>query len=178
LAVGLTDARGNWISSDEDKSIILHAEPDNDGIFESSSVQLKKGQSVIESYYTPLREGKVAVKAIAGGLQNPQITIEFRYTPYVFWFIAVIGGLFGGIAKKVLEKARGRELLPGALVGCVTGWLAYILVPVLDFQSIQPSIQGASRLFLAFLYGFIGGGIGFLLFKPLLDKFRPARANH
>ena len=99
----------DWEAKDACQSSLrrfLQRLPDNDGIFESSSVQLKKGQSVIESYYTPLREGKVAVKAIAGGLQNPEITIEFRYTPYVFWFIALIGGLFGGIAKKVLEKNR------------------------------------------------------------------------
>jgi hypothetical protein len=177
LAVGLTDGRGNWISSDESKTILLRAEPDNDGIFESSAIQISKGQSVVQSYYTPLREGKVIVKAIAGGLQSPDMTIEFRYTAYFFWIIALVGGLLGGIVKYVLDGERGLRVLLGALVGCFTGWLAYVLVPVLDFRSLSPLIQGASRVFQAFVYGFLGGGIGFAIFKPLLNKVRSAKAN-
>ena len=177
LAVGLTDTRRNWIASDEDKTILLQADPDNIGVFESSVINLGKGQSAVKTYYRPLREGKILLTAVAGGLQSPQMTIEFRYVAYFFWIIAVIGGLAGGIVKKVYEGEKNLlKLLPGALVGCFTGLLVYILVPVLDFKSIEPVVQGASRVFSAFVYGFIGGGTGFALLDAFLKKFRPQKA--
>ncbi len=175
IAVGLTDARGNWFPSDENRVLVLKADPDSDGVFESSQIQIPKGTSAVTSYYTPLREGKAVVKATVRDLQNPEMTIEFRYKLWFFWGLSIIGGICGGIVKTALEGKRGaRALFSAAGVGCFTGILTYVLAPALDFKSLDPTVQAGSKTFLAFLYGFIGGGVGFTLFRALLDRFRPA----
>jgi hypothetical protein len=172
LAVGLTDARGNWIAADEDKTIVLNGDPGDVAIFDDIEVHLKRGESVTHTTLTPLREGKLNLIAVAGGLQNPSINFQFKYWEPFFWSLAAIGGFCGGIVRKVLAKqSKFSDLWIGAAVGLFVGVLTYVLAPALDFKSLDPALQGTSKLFHAFLYGFGGGAIGFAIFNPLLQKF-------
>lgn len=170
ISVGLADARNNWIASDQNRTLVLKAVPESEGIFESNQILIPKGVSVVQTFFTPLREGKVTITAVSGGLQSPEMSIEFRYKIWFFLILAITGGFLGGIVKRALEGQKQiKELWVGALVGTFTGALAYLLAPVLDFKSAVPTIQAGSKLFQAFVYGFLGGALGFLIFRSLIS---------
>jgi len=171
ISVGLADARNNWISSDQNRTLVLRAVPESGGVFESNQIQIPKGVSVVKSFFTPLREGKVTITAVAGGLQSPEMSIQFGYKIWFFLILAIIGGFSGGIVKHALEGEKDlKKLLVSALVGTFTGALAYLLAPVLDFKSLVPTVQAGSKLFQAFVYGFLGGALGFLIFSSLISR--------
>lgn len=173
ISVGLADGRNDWIASDLNRTVILKATPEAGGIFENNQIEIPKGQSVVQTFYTPLREGKVIIAAVAGGLQSPEMSIEFRYKLWFFLILAIIGGFCGGIVKRALEGQKQiKDLWLGALVGSFTGALAYLLAPALDLKTAVPAVQAGSRVFEAFLYGFLGGAIGFFIFNSLISGVR------
>ncbi len=171
--VGIIDIRNNWYASDEGRTLRIQGTPSSQGVFENEQIQIPKGVEAIPSFYIPLREGKITIKVSSGGLQSPETTIEFRYRIWFFLFMAALGGIGGGIVRDGLAgKLTRKELLPGAAVGCLVGVLVYALAPALDIGSTSPDLQAGGRVFLAFFYGFIGGGVGFAIFKPLLAKYQ------
>lgn len=172
LAVGLIDDKGNWIPSDQDRTLLLQVDPPSAGTFSASSVTIPKGQSTATVMFTPLREGQSKIKAVAGDIASPDASFEFYYAAIYFWLIAAIGGVIGGGVRNALGsdhsiKKIGVHVGGGAAIGVVV----YLVAPLLVAISLKPAgLENNSEIFEAFVWGFFGGGSGVTLLGRIFAK--------
>jgi hypothetical protein len=180
LKIGLVDAKGNWIASDEDRTVDLHQDPPESGFLAHNLLTIPKGASVAETTFVPSGEGKFMINAImADGLVVEPAIIEFKYAYIYFWIIAVAGGLAGGIVKCAAgANHEAKYVVIHSLSGMGTGLLVYLLLPLLVSLSLRPvDLQNASKVFEAFAWGFIGGGTGTALLARIFSQVQAAPAH-
>lgn len=172
LAVGLVDDQGNWISSDQDRTLLLQVDPPSAGAFTASSVTIPKGQSTATVMYTPLQEGVAKIKAMAGDIPSPDASFEFRYAAIYFWLIAALGGLIGGGVRNALgDDHTVKKIIVHVGGGLVVGVLAYLVAPLLIAVSLKPAgLENNSEIFEAFVWGFFGGGSGVTILGRIFAK--------
>jgi len=172
VKVGFFDVHKNWIGPDDDRTVILNVEPPDAGTLGISAVTIPKGIAVYETKFTPLKEGVAKITALTEpGLIVDTAQIEFHYAFSLFLIIAALGGIAGGVVRHLVQggKQDFKSIVLAGGLGTLLGLLAYILAPALVSVSFKPeSLQNASKLFEAFLWGFIGGGSGAALFAKLL----------
>ena len=165
LAVGFVDDQGNWINSDQDRTLLLQVDPQSAGILSASSVNILRGQSTTTVFFTPTQEGTSKIRAVAGDIPSPDAGFMFYYAAAYFWLIAGIGGLIGGVIRNALGskhslKAIAMHVLGGGAIGVVT----YLVAPLLIGISLKPAgLENSSKIFEAFAWGFFGGGSGITL---------------
>lgn len=168
IKVGLLDGDKNWIASDKERTVVLQLDPPTGGRLGKVELTIPKNQSVATTSFTPLQEGKVAIKAIVGeGLIVEPAEVEFRYATLYFLLMAMIGGACGGCVKQVATGERTwRKILGASVLGALTGVLFYFLAPLLVTVTLTPAtLQNVSKVVEAFAWGFIGGvsGVGILV---------------
>jgi hypothetical protein len=174
IKAGLYDVRGNSISTDHDLTVILRVDPLGAGRLTTSQFTLPRGNSTIATIFTPSDEGRATISALTEKGLNIEVgQLEFHYAFTLFVIVALIGGIAGGIVRNALQSAtppRGRYIL-GILAAAFFGVLAFILAPVIVSVSFKPEVlQNSSKLFEAFLWGFIGGGTGAKLFEKVFPN--------
>jgi len=171
LKIGLVDAQGNWIASDKDRTVLLRADPATGGVLGKPEITIPKGNSVAETTFVPAGEGKSTIKAVVGeGLVVEPAEIEFRYAYPYFWLLATLGGLIaGGVRNAVGTDHSRKRILVHCIGGAVTGLLIYLLLPLVISLSLKPvDLQASSKVFEAFVWGFIGGASGNALLGKIL----------
>ncbi len=172
VKIGLMDVHANWIASDGDRTVILRVDPPDAGRLGTSEFTILRGTSTYETTFTPYKECIAKITALAEqGFIIQTAQIEFHYAFSLFLIVAAIGGMAGGSVRELIQtgKLRFKSFIRGVLAGALFGMLAYILAPALVSVSFKPEIlQNASKLFEAFLWGFVGGGGGTELFARLL----------
>jgi len=162
VKVGLIDAQGNWIASDNDRTVVLRVDPPAAGRLREGELTIKRGTSVVQTTYVPNDEGVAKLSAIGTGLQVQEDEIHFLYAWSYFIMFAALFGLFGGVTKQALKrKWNPKQLAINAALGVACGALAYILAPLIVTLTFKPEqLKEASKLFEAIAWGFIGGGSG------------------
>lgn len=172
LAVGLIDDQGNWIASDQDRTLLLQVDPPSAGTFSASSVTIPKGQSTANVFFTPLQEGQSKIKAVAGDIASPDASFEFYYAALYFWLIAALGGMIGGGVRNALSDDHTvKKIIVHVAGGLVIGVLAYLVAPLLVALSLKPAgLENNSKIFEAFVWGFFGGGSGITLLGRIFVK--------
>ncbi len=179
LKIGLVDVQGNWIASDKDRTVLLRVEPSTGGVLGKVEVTIPKGNSVAETTFAPAGEGKSTIKAIVGeGLIVEPAEIEFKYASPYFWLLAALGGLIGGGVRNAIGADHSiKKVLLQCGGGIVTGLLTYLLLPLIVSLSLKPvDLQTSSKVFEAFLWGFIGGGSGIALLGKILSSVQSSSA--
>jgi hypothetical protein len=172
LAVGLIDDHGNWIASDQERTLLLQVDPPSAGMFSVSSVTIPKGQSTANVAFTPLQEGQSRIKAVAGGIASPDTSFEFYYAALYFWLIAAVGGLIGGGVRNGLgDDHTVKKIIVHVAGGMAIGVIAYLVAPLLVALSLKPAgLENNSKIFEAFVWGFFGGGSGITLLGRIFAK--------
>lgn len=172
LAVGLIDDQGNWISSDQDRTLLLEVDPPSAGMFSESSVTIPKGQSTATVSFTPLQEGESKIKAVAGDIASPDASFEFYYAALYFWLIAALGGIVGGGVRNGLsDDHTTKKIIAHVGGGLVIGVIAYLVAPLLVAVSLKPAgLENNSKIFEAFVWGFFGGGSGITVLGRIFAK--------
>lgn len=162
VKAGLIDAQGNWIASDNDRTIVLRVEPPAAGRLREGELTIKRGTSVAQTSYMPNDEGVAKLSALGSGLQVQDDQIHFSYAWTYFIMFAALFGFFGGVTKQALKgKWDLKQFIIGAVVGTACGVLAYVLAPLIVTLSFKPEqLKNASKLFEAIAWGFVGGGGG------------------
>jgi hypothetical protein len=141
VKVELINAKGNWIASDEDRTVILRVDPPTAGRLRESDITITRGTSVSETTYRPYDEGTAKIETVGTGLLVQQTEFEFRYVWTFFLLIAVIAGVAGGVVAQATEKKKNRKLfLISAIVGAACGALAYVLAPLLIRITLRQKI--------------------------------------
>lgn len=177
VKVGFVDGKGNWISAQSDRTVILRLDPPEAGRLQPSELTISKGSLTAQTTLIPYEEGISTVSADPiPGLSIQAAKFEFRYAFIVFLIFAALGGIAGGFVRELLPSNRPtRSYVRGLLAGAVLGILAYLLAPALVTISLKPeAFQNGSKLFEAFLWGFLGGGGGAALFAKLLPLTQSA----
>jgi hypothetical protein len=180
LKIGLVDAQGNWIASDKDRTVLLRADPATGGVLGKAEITIPKGNSVAETTFVPSGEGKTTIKAVVReGLVVEPSEIEFKYASMYFWFLAALGGLIGGGVRNAIGTDHSaKRILLHCLGGAVTGLLTYLLLPLIISLSLKPAnLQTSSKVFEAFVWGFIGGGSGTPYWGEFLPRPKPPKQH-
>jgi len=179
LKLGLLDGQGNWIASDKDRTILLRTEPSTGGVIGNVEITIPKGNSVAETTFLPSGEGKTTIKAVVGdNLVVEPTEIEFKYAYPYFWILAMLGGMIGGGVRNVLGAEHSlKTIAVHCIGGAATGWLTYLLLPLLVSLSLKPiNLQTSSKVFEAFVWGFIGGGSGIAIIGRIFAAAQTGKA--
>jgi hypothetical protein len=172
LTVGFMDSQGNWISPDQDRTLILEVSPPSAGILTLSSITVPRGQSNVSTTFVPTQEGTAKIKAVSGDVVSQDADFEFYYAASYFWLIAALGGLIGGGIRNALGSDHStKTILVHVGGGVVIGVITYLVAPLLVGLSLKPAgLENSSKIFEAFAWGFFGGGSGITLLGRIISN--------
>ena len=143
---------------------------------------LKGGECSDKTTFSTFGHGKAVLKAIASGLQENDVPIEF-FLPKSLLVFSALGGLLGGFARTLMGSLSSKwfaNLWRNLVLGVVLGLIIYLLflfgalsaIPKLDIKLANVPVQSGLG---ALVLGFVGGIIGRMLWPvPAEGEAPPA----